>query len=186
MVVSNPNKDKKEVGENKKTSFFGFLLGFFYNHTKGIIKTILILSVLVAFTTSFMKELEVYADMRFAMNPIEIIFIGFVDAVFNLVKYFIPFLFVCLIIKFIMIKSRKLKVEYIFNRQFKMQILIAFLLSFAFAVLFYTDVLAIATYSPQLVKSSVDIFMLSFFSILLTFTSLFGLLDGVDTVISKK
>lgn len=186
MVVSSPDKDMKKVDENKKSSFFGSLSGFFYNHTKGIIEWVLSLYVIIAFVYSFLGKLNVYKAMRFAMNPIEIIFIGIVDAIFSIISFAVPFLLVCLILKLVMIKSRKLKVGYVLNKNFKIQILIAFLLSFGFAVLFYSDVLLLTRYSPRLVKSSIEIFVLSFISILFTLTSLYGVLNGVDPVIEKN
>lgn len=184
-MVSNPNDKTKKV-ESKKSSFLGSLLGFFYNHTKGILKFTLVFSVIVFFAFSFMKELDVYETLRFSMNPIEIFFIAVVDAIFSIIKFYVPFVFVCLILKFIMIKSRKLKVEYIFKNTFKVQSLIAFLLSFIFSVIFYVDVLLLTRYSPQLIRSSVEIFILSFVSVLFTLTSMHGLLSSIEPVLVKK
>ena len=177
MVVSNPNN----TGKQKR----GFLLGFFYNHTETILKTVLIFVVLVCFTQSFAKELEVYKSLRFAMNPIEIMFISVVHAIFNIVKIFVPFIVLCGITKYVMIKSRKLKLEYVFNKTFKYEFLISFLISFAFAVLFYTDLLVLTKYSKQLVESSVQIFVLFFASVLFTITSMHGIIRGIEPVITK-
>ena len=184
MVVSDPNKGGKQ--ENKKSSFFGLLLGFFYNRTELILKTVLIFTVLACFTQSFSKELEVYKSVRFAMNPIEIMFISIVHAIFNIVKVFIPFVVVCGILKYVMIKSKKLKLEYVFNKTFKYEFLISFLVSFAFSVLFYTDLLVLTKYSKQLVESSMQIFVLFFASVLFTMTSMHGIIRGIEPIIKKN
>ena len=183
MVVSDPNNGGKQ--ENKKSSFFGSLLGFFYNHTETILKTVLIFVVLICFTQSFAKELEVYKSVRFAMNPIEIMFISVVHAIFNIVKTFVPFVFVCGILKYAMIKSRKLKLDFVFNKTFKYEFFISFLVSFAFAVLFYTDLLVLTKHSKQLVESSIQIFMLFFASVLFTVTSMHGIIRGIEPVVKK-
>lgn len=183
MVVSDPNKTKKQ--ENKKSSFFGKLLGFFYNYTETIIKTALLFIIAICFVQSFAKELDVYKSVRFAMNPIEIMFIGVVHAIFNIVKVFIPFVFVCGLLKYFMIKSKKMKLEYVFNKNFKYEFLISFLISFAFAILFYTDLLVLTKYSRQLVESSIQIFVLFFASILFALTSMHGIIKGIEPVISK-
>ncbi|MCR5506875.1 MAG: hypothetical protein K6F04_03445 [bacterium] len=183
MVVSDPNKTRKQ--ENKKSSFFGKLLGFFYNHTGAIIKTVLVLSVILCFTQSFVKKLETYKLVGFAMNPIEIMFIGVVDAIFNIVKVFMPFIIVCGILKYVMIKSKKLKIEYVFNKSFKYELLVSFLVSFAFAILFYTDLLVLTKYSKQLIESSVQIFVLFFASVLFTISSMHGIVRGIEPIITK-
>ncbi|MBR1545110.1 MAG: hypothetical protein IJ638_04160, partial [Alphaproteobacteria bacterium] len=171
--------------ENKKSSFFGKLLGFFYNHTEAIVKTVLVLTVVLCFAQSFIKELEVYKSVRFAMNPIEIMFIGVVHAVFNIVKVFIPFVIVCGIVKYIMIKSRKLKIEFVFGKNFKYELLLSFLVSFAFTILFYTDLLVLTKYSKQLAHSSIQIFVLFFASVLFTLSSMHGIVNGIEPIVTK-
>ena len=72
-----------------------------------------------------------------------------------------------------------------FNKNFKYEFLISFLISFAFAILFYTDLLVLTKYSRQLVESSIQIFVLFFASILFTLTSMHGIIKGIEPVISK-
>ena len=184
MVISNPNNTNKQG--NKKSSFLGSLLGFFYNRTETILKTVLLFVIVCCFAQSFSKELEVYKSLRFAMNPIEIMFISVVHAIFNIVKVFIPFVFVCGILKYAMIKSRKLKLVYVFNKDFKYELLVSFLISFAFSVLFYTDLLVLTKYSRQLVDSSLQIFVLFFISVLFAITSMHGIVKGIEPVLVKN
>lgn len=184
MVVSDPNNTGKR--ESKKSSFFGSLLGFFYDHTEAIIRTVLFLIVVCCFAQSFIKELEVYKSLRFTMNPIEIMFVGIVQSIFNIVKIFIPFVLVCGILKYIMIKSRKLKIGYVLNKTFKVELLISFLVSFAFSVLFYTDLLVLTKYSSQLLDSAMQIFVLFFASVLFTMLSMHGLIKGIEPIVFKN
>ncbi len=182
-MVSDPNKAPEQG--NKKSSFLSSLLGFFYNHTNTILMSVLALVVVTCFAQSFIKELEVYKSVRFAMNPIEIMFIAVVHAVFNIVKVFIPFVIVCGISKYAMIKSRKLKLEYVFNKSFKYEFLFSFLISFAFSMLFYTDLLVLTKYSRQLIESSLQIFVLFFASVFFTVLSMHGIVKGIEPVITK-
>ena len=182
-MVSDPNKAPKQ--DNKKSSFMSSVLGFFYNHTNAIIMSVLAFVVVVCFAQSFVKELEVYKSLRFAMNPIEIMFIAVVHAVFNIVKIFVPFLILCGILKYAMIKSKKLKLEYVFNKSFKYEFLFSFLVSFGFSVLFYTDLLVLTKYSKQLLELSLQIFVLFFSSVLFTITSMHGIVKGIEPVITK-
>ncbi len=178
MVVSNPNN----TGKQKR----GSLLGFFYNHTETILKIALLFIVAICFAQSFSKKIIVYKALRLATNPIDIMFIGIVDAIFNIIKVFIPFVFVCGILKYTMIKSRKLKLVYVFNKNFKYELLVSFLISFAFSILFYTDLLVLTKYSRQLLSSSVQIFVLFFLSVLFTMTSMHGIVRGIEPVIVKN
>lgn len=179
MQVSNPNKEKKTKSSHS-------LLGFFYNHTKGIVKTFLFVSVITLFVTSFLKKMETYELMRFMMNPLEIMFWGAIEAIHREIMVFIPFLFVCLIVKYFMVKSRKVKVERVFDKTFKLEIALSFVLSLILAILFYADILNVMKFTPRLVKSSVEIFVLLFASILFSLTSMYGVVKGVETVLLKK
>lgn len=185
MVKSNPNKKGDEVVQ-KKTSLLSSLLGFFYTKTKKILNVYLSLVVIFSFAFAFYKELKVYSLVRFAMNPLEIMFISVVDAVFLIIKLFIPVLIVAVIAKLFMLKSRKIKVQPKFKKSFKRQTLIAFVVSFIFATLFYYDVVLVAKFSPQLVKSSVELFVLFFISVLFTLSSMYGVIKGVAPVLEEK
>ena len=183
-MVSNPNK--KGNDGKKKSSFFSSLLGFFYNHTKKILTVYLSLVVILSFVFAFIRELDVYKQIRFSTSPLEIMFISITYSIFDIIKYFVPVLLIVLIIKYFMIRRRKIKLNFIFRKSFKRQTLIAFTISFVFAVIFYFDVLLIKNYSRQLVESSLELFVLFFLSILFTMSSMYGLVKGVSPILKLE
>ena len=183
MVVNNPNKKGGEV--EKKSSFISSLLGFFYKHTKKILSIYLSLLVISAFVYAFIKKLDIYKAMRFEKNPLVPMFIGVTDAIFLIVQLFVPVCILLVIVKLIMIKLRKAKLKFVFRRSFKRQTLIAFLVAFAFSVLFYYDVLLVTKHTPQLIKSSIELFILFFISILFTISSLYGVIRGISPVVEE-
>ncbi len=185
MKVENPNNVVGNV--EKKSSLFSSLLGFFYNHTKGILKFILFWVCVFSFSFSFVKELSIFEELRFSMNPIEIMFIAVIDALFLMIKIYIPTLILIAFLKFIMIKKRKAKLEFIFNKNFKKQTLIAFLLSLLFSMIFYFDILFLTnTYSKKLVASSIQIFILFFISILMSLSCFYGFIKSVSPILKIK
>lgn len=183
-MVSNPNKKGDEV--KKKTSFISSLLGFFYNHTKKILSIYLAVVVVFSFAFAFLRELDVYKEIGLASNPVEIMFISIAYSIFDIVKYFVPVVFAILIIKFIMMKLKNIKLKFVFKKSFKRQTLIAFTVSFIFATVFYFDILTITNYSRKLVESSLELFVLFFLSVLFTLSSMYGLIKGISPVFEQK
>ena len=183
-MVSNPNKKGDEV--KKKSSLFSSLLGFFYNHTKKILSLYLAVVVIVSFSFAFIRELAVYEQIRFTMNPMKIMFISILYSIFDIVTYFVPVFAVMLILKYMMIRSRKIKLSSLFKKSLKIQMLISFVLSLCFAIIFYMDVLSLTNYSRQLIESSVELFVLFFLSILFVFSSMYGLMKGTSPILKVK
>ena len=183
-MVSNPNKKGNEV--KKKTSFISSLLGFFYNHTKKILSVYLALVVVFSFAFAFIRELDVYKQIRFSTNPVEIMFISIAYSIFDIIKYFVPVLIIALIVKYIMMKARKIKLKFVFKRSFKRQTMIAFTISFVFAIIFYFDVLLVTNYSRQLVESSLELFILFFLSVLFTLSPMYRSLKGISSVFEHQ
>lgn len=183
-MVSNPNKKGDEV--KKEPSLSSSLLGFFYNHTKMILSFYLAVVVIVAFSFDFIRELAVYEQIRFTMNPMEIMYISISYSIFDIVKYFVPVFLIVSIIKYIMVKVRKAKLAYLFKKSLRRQMTISFILSLCFSIIFYMDVLSVTSYSRQLIESSIELFILFFLSILFILLSMYGLVKGVSPILKAK
>ncbi len=183
-MVSNPNKKGGEV--KKKSSLLSSLLGFFYNHTKMILGLYLSVVVIAAFSWDFIRELAVYEQIRFTMNPMEIMYISISYSIFDIVKYFVPVFVAVVILKYIMVKARRVKLAYLLKKSLKKQIGVSFILSLCFAIIFYVDVLSLAGYSNKLIESSIELFVLFFLSILFILLSMYGLVKGVSPILKAK
>ncbi|MDR1477261.1 MAG: hypothetical protein LBI17_04010 [Rickettsiales bacterium] len=161
------------------------VLGFFYVHSKKLLTLWLAIAVSAAFLSSFARELDVFRQFRFAMNPFEIMFIGVINAVFMAIRLFVPALLAVVVLKYLIIKWKKSSIDRLFRPSFRRQLVISLALSLIFAGVFYVDVSLLAGYSRQLVSSSLDIFSLFFASILFTISSMYGLVRGFSSIVSR-
>jgi hypothetical protein len=141
--------------------------------------------VSASFLSSFSNKLIDFKDFRYAMNPVEIMFIGAVDALFMVVRLFVPVLLAAVILKYAIVKWKGVGIDRLLRPSFKRQAALSLLLSALFAGVFYADVSFLAGSNGQLVRSAFAIFMLFFVSILFTMTSMYGLLRGFSAIIAK-
>lgn len=169
----------------KKDSRFETLLGFFYANSKKLLAMWLAVVVSASFLSSFSDKLMTFKEYRYAMNPVEIMFIGVIDAMFMVIRLFVPVLLALAALKYLVIKWKGAGIDRLFRPSFKRQVLISFLLSAMFSVVFWADVSYMSGNTGRLWGVTFDVFALFFASILFAMTSMYGLVRGFSSIIAK-
>jgi hypothetical protein len=162
------------------------MLGFFYMHTRKMLTVWLAIVVASSFLSAFARKLLVYRELKFGIHPLEIMFTGVIDAVFLTLHLFVPVFVAAVIIRYAIIRAKKIHLPHFFEPTFRRQASISLGLAILLGGFFYADIYSSTGYSESVMKYSAKVGVLAFAAVLFTFTALYGLIRGFSPIVRDE